>query len=427
LISRLEGYVKKKYISFHTPCHMGRNKRLNSILKSSLDLTELEETDNLFSEEGCIKNLEEKMAKAFDAKVFYPLVNGATSGVMAALSVFEEGDKILLDRNAHISAINAVRIFGLDPVFIETKLNDFNIPEPPTPSAVERAIKENTDVKGIFITTPNYYGMFAKEEEVIKMSRKAGLVTIFDEAHGTHIKYLEKREINPDISILSFHKNLPSLTQTGGILINKKELAHRVKNGLRCFTSTSPSYLFMLSLDAMHSYMEEEGKKRLKEYKGYLEGVKKELSDMGINILTDNDAFKIVVNTDCAKDKARLLKEKKKIVPEMCDDFNITFIVSIHNYKKEIELLKKSLIEFCAEGAKTKLTYKLPVKAMTPGEISKKETETVPLKNALGRISGKTIIEFPPSIPIICEGEIIDEFVLPFIKNKTVECVKDEF
>jgi len=108
LISRLEGYVKKKYISFHTPCHMGRNKRLNSILKSSLDLTELEETDNLFSEEGCIKNLEEKMAKAFDAKVFYPLVNGATSGVMAALSVFEEGDKILLDRNAHISAINAV-------------------------------------------------------------------------------------------------------------------------------------------------------------------------------------------------------------------------------------------------------------------------------------------------------------------------------
>ena len=60
MISQLESYRDKNYISFHTPCHMGRNKLLNKILKSSLDLTELEETDNLFSEEGCIKEFEEK-------------------------------------------------------------------------------------------------------------------------------------------------------------------------------------------------------------------------------------------------------------------------------------------------------------------------------------------------------------------------------
>ena len=93
MYDEITGYKNKGYISFHTPCHKGRNKYLNKILDPYLDLTELAETDNLFFEEGCIKALEEKMAEVFGAKSFYPLVNGATSGVMAALSLFDENDK----------------------------------------------------------------------------------------------------------------------------------------------------------------------------------------------------------------------------------------------------------------------------------------------------------------------------------------------
>ncbi len=426
MLSHLEGYRDKKYISFHTPCHMGRNKLLNRVLKSSLDLTELEETDNLFFEEGCIKDLEKKMADALSGDVFYPLCNGATSGVMAALSVFSEGDKVLFDRSSHISAVNGIRMYRLNPVFINTTLTEFNIPKPPSPMDVIKAIEENPDAKGIFITNPNYYGMSTDLEKIINISKEKKLIVIVDEAHGTHLRYIEKKPLKPDISILSFHKNLPSLTQTGGILINNKSLVGKVKSALRCFTSTSPSYLFMLSIDAMNIYMEREGKAKLSDYQKYLTRVKSKLLNKGISILTDNDAFKFVVNTKDAVKKAKLMKEKYKIVPEMCDAENITFIVSIHNYKKEIELLAKALWEFCREKGENRLTFSLPEKAMTPYEVSLAETEIVPRAEALGRTSAQTIIEFPPSIPIVCEGEIIDEFIIELIKNKTVECVKYE-
>ncbi len=427
MISRLESYCEKKYISFHTPCHMGRNKLLNSILKSNLDLTELEETDNLFSESGCIKDLEGKMAKTLKGDAFYPLVNGATSGVMSALSVFSEGDKILVDRSAHISAVNGIRMYRLNPLFINTSLNDFNIPNPPSPTEIIRLLDENSDIKGIFITNPNYYGMETDLEAITEIAAKKGVILIVDEAHGTHLRYMGKNVLKPDISILSFHKNLPSLTQTGGILINNKNLVNKVKKALRCYTSTSPSYLFMLAIDAMNIFMEYVGKLKLGEYSKYLCDVKEELTAKGIKVLNGNDAFKIVVNTSDASGKADKIKGKYKIVPEMCDEDNITYIVSIHNYKKEIELLKNAILEFCREKSNRGVSFYLPKKAMTPYEASQMEAESVTLKEAVGRISAETVIDFPPSVPIVCEGEIIDECVLKLIKNKFIECVKYEF
>ena len=199
MLSRLEDSRDKKYISFHTPCHMGRNKLLNRALKSSLDLTELEETDNLFSEKGCIKALEEKMACVLSGDVFYPLCNGATSGVMAALSVFSEGDKVLFDRNSHISAVNGIRMYRINPVFINTTLNDFNIPNPPKVCEVIKAIEKNPDVKGIFITNPNYYGMSAKLSEIIAIAKEKKLIIIVDEAHGTHLRYINKNPLKEGI------------------------------------------------------------------------------------------------------------------------------------------------------------------------------------------------------------------------------------
>ena len=71
--------------------------------------------------------------------------------------------------------------------------------------------------------------------------------------------------------------------------------------------------------------------------------------------------------------------------------------------------------------------FKLPKKAMPPYKTAELERETVPLCDLKGRVSAETIIDFPPSVPIVCEGEIIDEAVLKLIKNKTVECVKYEF
>ena len=40
--------------------------------------------------------------------------------------------------------------------------------------------------------------------------------------------------------------------------------------------------------------------------------------------------------------------------------------------------------------------------------------ESVPMEEAAGRICASSIIPYPPGIPIICPGEVIDEEVLSY-------------
>ena len=429
MIENIKEYVKKGYISFHTPAHKGRNKYINKILKSDYDLTELSETDNLFYESGCIKELEERLAKTYGAESLYLLVNGATSGVMAAANLFSENDKIIVDRNCHISFINALILNGATPVFIKTKLNEFNIPYPPTTEEIRKTLEENKDAKGLFITSVNYYGMGAELKEIAQICKEYGVISIADEAHGTHFYYNNEvttaSECGFDICILSFHKNLPSLTQTGGIIINNKDFKEKIKQNLRTFTSTSPSYLFMLSVDAMDRYMKDRGIKEVKKYSVYLKKIKQEISEKGIKILTSNDPFKFIINCKDAHKKAEIIKEKYKLVCEMSDSENATYIISIHNTKKEINLLKKAVIECMNEVCKENRKFILPKAVLTPKNAFNKESEFKDKNDAIGRISAEYIIDFPPSVPVIVPGELITKEILENIKKDKIRCIRE--
>lgn len=429
MLSDIKKYVSEGYIGFHTPAHKGRNKYINRILKSEYDLTELEETDNLFYADGCIKELENTLAEVFGAKSFFLLVNGATSGIMATVNLFGENEKILIDRNCHISVINGLIMSGARPVFINTKLNEFGIPNPPCVSEIKKAYENNKDAKALIVTSPNYYGMSADIRAIYDFCRENNLISIADEAHGTHFYYMDDCETAGkcgfDISVLSFHKNLPSLTQTGGIIVNNEGIKDKLKANLRAFTSTSPSYLFMLSIDAMNEYMLAEGRKKLAEIYAYSEKIKKELARKGIKILCSGDALKVVVNCKNADKRAEDIKKKYKIVCEMCDSSNITFIISLHSYKKEINLLKKALLEFCRKPDDSNEEFRLPKQLLTPKEALGFASEMVKLKAAEGKISAEYVIEFPPSVPIIVPGEQIDNKIIEKLKNKKeILCVR---
>ncbi len=422
MLGEIKKYVKKGYISFHTPAHKGRNPYINKVLKPRYDLTELMETDNLFCPDGIIKNLENNLAKVFLSKEFFILVNGATSGIEAAINLFKEGDKILIDRNCHISVVNGLILSGATPVFIETSLNEFNIPNPPTLDAVEKAFLENSDAKGLFITSPNYYGLSAELKKIASFCRKKYLISIADEAHGGHFYYIKDKEtaINAgfDISVLSFHKNLPGLTQTGGLLVNNSDLAVKIKENLRRFTSTSPSYILMLSLDAMQRYMKLRGRMKLKSSWKHCEKVKKELLEKGIKILDSQDPTRFVINCKDADKKAIEIKDKYKIVCEMSDKENITFIISLHNKKREINLLKDVILKELCDPCDSKGEFSLPKFRITPTEANFSKFAYTDTEKANGLISGEYIIDFPPSVPIIIPGEEINEQIIEKIKEK---------
>ena len=82
---------------------------------------------------------------------------------------------------------------------------------------MENALYENPDVKGAFVTTPDY-GICQPITELSTLLHCEGKILIVDEAHGTHSfsKLLPETalEQGADICVQSFHKTLPALTQS---------------------------------------------------------------------------------------------------------------------------------------------------------------------------------------------------------------------
>ena len=91
IMSFLMEHADKKTVSFHMPGHKGSAiyKRfgyeafLNKIM--DCDITEIEGEDNLFKTEGIIKQTQDKYAKLYEVKKSYLLINGTSSGLIAAI------------------------------------------------------------------------------------------------------------------------------------------------------------------------------------------------------------------------------------------------------------------------------------------------------------------------------------------------------
>ena len=122
LFRELKKYGEKDIYPYHMPGHKRKGQSYFPDEIAGIDLTEVDGTDNLHEPEGIIREAQEFCAKAVGADHSYFMVNGSTAGVLAAISaVAAPGSKLLISRNAHRSAYNAIAIRNLNPVYIFRK------------------------------------------------------------------------------------------------------------------------------------------------------------------------------------------------------------------------------------------------------------------------------------------------------------------
>ena len=119
------------------------------------------------------------------------LVNGTTNGIQAMImSVCEPGDKIIIPRNAHKSAIGGIILSGAEPVYIEPEIDDFmGIAMGITPEKVALALQNNPEAKAVFVINPTYYGMASELQSIVNIAHAFGKPVIVDEAHGAHLPF----------------------------------------------------------------------------------------------------------------------------------------------------------------------------------------------------------------------------------------------
>ena len=125
LLDTLTTLAAHPHAPFYTPGHKrgtGIPKPLVEAFGKDVfraDLPELTQLDNLFAPSGVIQQAQQLAAEAFGGSQTWFLVNGSTCGIEAAiLATCRSGDKIILPRNVHSSAIAGLILSGAMPIFL---------------------------------------------------------------------------------------------------------------------------------------------------------------------------------------------------------------------------------------------------------------------------------------------------------------------
>lgn len=416
-----------------------------------LDITEVEPLDNLHCPEGIIKDAQELLAKTYKAKKGYFLVNGSSCGNLVAIfAAFNEGDEVLVERNCHKSVYNGLVLRKLKVRYIEPVIDDENgIFLPPNRENIYKALNKCTNPKGIILTYPNYFGIAYDIESIIKDLKERGLKIIIDSAHGAHFginKRLPKSISDlGDYVILSAHKTLPSLTQGAYLLANEEN--NMIEFYLKCFMTTSPSYLIMASLDYARYYLDEYGENAYEElinkaekWKEKINSLhklhvlcKKDLINYTSKYIDENKAeykeeydidlsrYLLIVPEGYSGHKLLDYFRSKKIQAEMSFSRGIVLILSPFNKEDDFNIIYNAILKLDMKSISSEIEGKyisiIPEKILEPYEVFEKDSRWCDIEKCEGNIAKDAIIPYPPGIPLVCAGEIISKEAIDIIKE----------
>lgn len=445
----LQKYREMRVVPFDVPGHKhGKgNPELTEFLGKTcmeVDVNSMKPLDNLCHPVSVIKEAEQLAAEAYGAGYCFFMVGGTTSAVQSMiLSVCKAGEKIIMPRNVHRSAINSLILSGAIPVYVDPGVNErLGIPLGMSVKAVEKAILENPDAKAVFVNNPTYYGVCSDLRSIVKLAHEHGMAVLADEAHGTNFYFGEGLPVSAmaagaDLAAVSMHKSGGSLTQSSFLLVGKNAgvTEGRVRAVINLTQTTSGSYLLLSSLDISRRSLATDGKNIVKRVVETAQYARNEIDKIGGYYafgeeLVNGDDFyafdstKLSVHTRdiglAGIEVYDYLRDYYDIQIEFGDIGNILAYISAGDRWKDIERLVSALSEIKRRFSRDKsgmlsLEYVDPQVVLTPQEAFYGETETLPINESAGRISCEFVMCYPPGIPIVAPGELITKDIIEYI------------
>lgn len=442
----LEKHRSERMAHFDVPGHKGGrgNKELKYFLGEEtlkLDVNSMKPLDNLCHPVSVIKEAQELAAQAFGASEAFFIVNGTTAAVQAMImSTCKAGEKIIMPRNVHRSAINALVVCGAVPVYVNPGINkQLGIPLGMSVRDVEQAIMDNPDAKAVMVNNPTYYGICSDLKSIVTLAHSKGMRVLVDEAHGTHFYFGENMPINAmragaDMAAVSMHKTGGSLTQSSLLLCGENVNTDYVRQVINLTQTTSGSYLLMSSLDIARKNLSLNGKEMFRKTVDFAEYAREEINKLGgyyafAQELENQDtvyAFdptKLSIHTRdiglAGIEVYDLLRDDYGIQIEFGDIGNILAIISSGDRNLEIERLISALSEIKRLYGKDATgmfdhEYINPKVVMPPQKAFYSSKRTVPIMESAGEICAEFVMCYPPGIPILAPGEAITEEILNY-------------
>lgn len=434
IVSFLKSYQEKSPVRMHMPGHKGAG-----ILGfEGMDLTEIYGADELFAAEGIIKESEQNASNLFGCPTYYS-TQGSTLCIQTMCTILCQDakskgkkPKILAGRNAHRSFIHAAALLDFEIAwlygnsdYLSCKIHAEDL---------EKAIIESLPT-AVYLTNPDYLGNLLDIKSLASVCKKHNVLLAIDNAHGAYLRFLKDSlypiDLGADLCCDSAHKTLPVLT--GGAYLHLSDSLNQVwkndvKHFMEYFSSTSPSYLIMASLDAANEVLDTTFKKSLFECIQRVDGLKNTLVQHGYTILS-GEPMKITISTKefgyTGNEIANLLMECD-IYPEFYDSDYIVLMPSPYNTKDDLKRLETCL---CGIEGKPILVNKLPKleqskKAMNVRQALFSSSITLDVSKSLGQVCSSVTVSCPPAILPVIPGEVISESSIEVMKYYGIETIR---
>lgn len=448
LLDLLKEYENSDFYPFHMPGHKrDRDRAMAGFCNPALiDITEIDGFDNLHHPEGILKESMEEAAEVYGSDKTYYLVNGSSAGILSAISGCTSfGGRILMARNCHKAAYHGVFLKKLKTSYVyPQKIKELGIQGGILAEDVEKKLKEDQGIEAVFLVSPTYDGIVSDIEAIAKVVHEYHIPLIVDEAHGAHFPFshvfpASALDLGADVVIQSVHKTLPAFTQSAvlhikGNLVKKEQ----VERYLQIYQSSSPSYLLMAGIENSIFWMKEHKKEietyyerllEMRERLKHLKNLRLVQEDLkGKYGIFDMDLCKVLISTEkTCMDGAWLgeaLRERYHLEMEMAAPGYVTAITSVMDREEGFDRLTEALenidLELWEAEKAPEDSWEQKKEAeqkMTVGDAMDSEMDVISLKESAGRISGEFIYLYPPGIPMIVPGEVMNQEILEKIEQ----------
>ena len=444
----LERMKRARLVPFDVPGHKrGRgNPELAAFLGSAcldVDVNSMKMLDNLCHPVSVIRDAEILAAEAFRAAHAFFMVSGTTGSVQAmVLSAVGRGDKIIMPRNVHRSAINALILCGAIPIYVNPGIDDMlGIALGMRVEDVAAAIARHPDAKAVFVNNPTYYGICSDLRAITELAHAHEMKVLVDEAHGTHLYFSDRlptaaMDAGADMAAISMHKSGGSLTQSSILLCADSMPLGYVHQIINITQTTSASYLLLASLDISRRNLALRGREVIDKIIDLVAYARDEINAIGDyyaygrelidgSAVYDFDTTKLSIFTRSTGlagiEVYDILRDDYDIQTEFGDIANLLAYVSVGDRPKDVERLVAALAEirrnYRKDSSKTlRMEYIDPTVVYGPQDAFYAEKESLPIAETCGRICSEFVMCYPPGIPILAPGEQITEEILTYIR-----------
>lgn len=457
-LDALVAYAARNPARLHVPGHKGGQGADPGLLAAlgeralALDIPALTYGIDLGPRPTPFEQAQSLAADAWGAARAWFLVNGASQGNLAAgLALAQRGQEVVIQRNAHSSAIDSLVLSGMRPTFAAPEIDEeLGIAHCLSPATLERALDQTPAAVAAWVISPTYFGAVADIGTLAEITHARGIPLVVDEAWGAHMAFHERLPVNAlavgaDLVISSTHKIVGSITQSAMLHLGRGagDLigADTVDRAVTLTESTSPNALLFASLDAARRQAFVHGHELLEHTIATIERARTEIREIdGLDVLDgrlagrpgvfDYDPLRLAVDVRgiaaSGYELATLLREIDDINLELYAQ-NVLVAVfgmgerSLDEAGRLVSALAVAVERVGLEPAGASATF-APAPpwgelAMTPREAYLGAQEAVPAEQAIGRIAAESLATYPPGIPNVLPGERLSAETLAYVQE----------